>query len=272
MTSSSGSRPTYFSIWPKLRVAYTLAVISFLILPISVIIPMSFNGSGYMAFPPTSWSTRWYSDLLNRPEYVNAFFNSLRIAIPTALIAGIAGTLAAVGAVRGLKQLRIPLSAAALGPLALPQIIFAIGIFPLMARIGLAGSYTAVIIGHVVVCIPLVFVTVVASLRAYSPNLELAAMTLGASWLRCFYSVTLPMIRPGLIAGMVLTFAFSMDELIITLFLASPVTRTLPIVLWESLLYYVSPVVAAAATIVLILSSLLLFVPALLTKTTNNHQ
>jgi ABC-type spermidine/putrescine transport system permease subunit II len=146
------------------------------------------------------------------------------------------------------------MSALVIAPLMLPQIILAIGLYPVMAKLDLAGTYPGVVLGHTVICIPLVFITVAASLKGYHPAYEYAAMTLGAGWWRTVRFVTFPMIRVGVIVGAILSFTFSFDELIISLFLTSPETRTLPRLLWEDLRQYVTPIIAAATTLVLCLS------------------
>ena len=164
------------------------------------------------------------------------------------------------------------MSALVIAPLMLPQIILAIGLYPIMARFHLAGSYPGVVIGHTVICIPLVFITVAASLKSYRPEYELAAMTLGANWWRTFWHVTFPMIRIGVVVGALLSFTFSFDELIVSLFLTSPETRTLPRLLWEDLRQYVTPIIAAATTLVLCVSLVLLGFVAFLQRRVQREQ
>ena len=245
-------------------VAFSGVVLVFLVMPTFVIFPMSFSDRSFLSFPPTGWSTQWYEKMVERPDYPKAFLNSLRVGIPVAIISTILGTMAALGAVRGQFRRGQVLSAMIIAPLMLPQIILAIGAYPVMVRLGIQGSYLAVIIAHTVICIPLVFITVTAALRNYPPTLEMAAMTLGANWFNTFWYVTFPMIRTGVIAGAILAFTFSFDELILALFLSHPVTRTLPLLLWEDLRFYLTPIVAAAASIVLVITFLLLSVIALL--------
>ena len=239
-------------------IGFTALVLLYLVMPTFVILPMSFSNKTYLSFPPPGWSLKWYQALAERPDYPLAFWNSVKIGVPVALLATMLGTLAALGVVRGRFFGARPLSALVIAPLMLPQIILAIGLYPIMARTGLIGSYPAVVIGHTVICIPLVFITVAATLKSYQPTFELAAMTLGANWWQTFWYVTFPMIRVGVIVGAVLSFTFSFDELIISLFLTSPGTRTLPRLLWEDLRQYVTPIVASATTLVLCLSFVLL--------------
>jgi ABC-type spermidine/putrescine transport system permease subunit II len=153
-----------------------------------------------------------------------------------------------------------------LAPIVLPQIVLAIGLYPIMVEIGLIGSYPAVLLGHAVVCTPLVFVTVSAALRSYSSSMELAAMTLGASWWRTFWWVTFPLIRPALAVGFIFAFTFSFDELILAMFLTSPTTRTLPRLLWEQLNYQLTPVIAAATSGILCMTVGLLVLGALVSR------
>lgn len=235
-------------------VGFTALVLLYLVMPTFVIVPMSFSDKLYLSFPPPEWSFRWYEAMADRVDYPQALWNSIKIGLPVALFATTFGTLAALGVVRGRFLGARPMSALVIAPLMLPQIILAIGLYPVMAKLGLAGTYAGVVIGHTVICIPLVFITVAASLKGYHPAYEYAAMTLGAGWWRTFWFVTFPMIRVGVVVGAILSFTFSFDELIISLFLTSPETRTLPRLLWEDLRQYVTPIIAAATTLVLCIS------------------
>jgi ABC-type spermidine/putrescine transport system permease subunit II len=247
-------------------VSFAILVMIYLIMPTFVIVPMSFSEKLYLSFPPPGWSLRWYEAMTERADYPLALWNSIKIGVPVALLATTLGTLAAISVVRGRFGGARPMSAIVIAPLMLPQIILAIGLYPIMAKFGLAGSYLGVVIGHTVICIPLVFITVAASLKSYHPAIELAAMTLGAGWWRTFWEVTFPMIRIGVVVGAILSFTFSFDELIVALFLTSPGTRTLPLLLWEDLRQYVTPIIAAAATLVLCISFALFGLAAFLQR------
>ena len=148
-----------------------------------------------------------------------------------------------------------------LAPLMLPHVILALGLYPVMLELGLLRTYAAAIIGHTVVAMPLVFVTVSASLKGYAPTFEMAAMSLGANWWNTFRHVTFPMIRPGMYGGAILAFATSFDELMLSLFLTGATTRTLPRVIWEHMNDFLTPAIAAVAVLVLAFT-LLLFVLA----------
>ncbi len=238
--------------------AFTALILLYLVMPTFIIVPMSFSSRSYLSFPPPGWSLQWYEQILARPDYPAAFLNSLKVGIPVAILASVLGTLAAIGLVRGEVPGRRSLVSLILAPLMLPQIILAIGMYPIMAKLGIIGSTAGVIIAHTVICISLVYITVSAALRSYPPTYEIAAMTLGANWWQTFWHVTFPMIRLGIGVGAILAFAFSFDELILALFLAGPESRTLPRLLWQDLRQYVTPIIAAATTLVLLVSFVLL--------------
>jgi ABC-type spermidine/putrescine transport system permease subunit II len=168
------------------------------------------------------------------------------------------GTLSALAVTRGGRRWTGWVASLVIAPMMLPHIIIAIGLYPTMLDLNLANTYIAVILGHTVVAMPLVFTTVSATLRSYDPALEFAAMTLGANGWRAFRYVTLPMIGSGLAIGGIFAFAISFDELMLALFLASPHTETLPRLLWEHLQQTITPVIAAVATLVLLFTVVLM--------------
>lgn len=247
-------------------VAFTALTLLYLVMPTFVVVPMSFSSQSYLSFPPPGWSTQWYEKMLARPDYPAAFWNSLQIGTTVALLSAIFGTLAALGLVRGRPPGERGLVALILAPLMLPQIILAIGMYPIMAKTGIIGTMAGLVIAHTVVSLPLVYITVAAALRSYPATYEIAAMTLGANWWQTFWHVTFPMTKLGIGVGAILAFAFSFDELILALFLAGPESRTLPRLLWNDLRAYVTPVIAAATTVVLCVSFILLGLAAWLQR------
>lgn len=238
--------------------AFVALVFAYLLLPISVIVPMSFSNQLYLSFPPPGWSVRWYRGLLENPVWLDAMWNSLRIGLPTACLSMVLGTLAALGLGRGRFRWAALGATLVVAPMMLPHVIIAIGLYPVMLELGLLNSTAATVIGHTVVATPLVYITVSASLRAYDQSLELAAMTLGANWWRTFWHVTFPRIRMGVVVGGIFAFAASFDELILALFLTGTATRTLPRLMWEQMNDYLTPTIAAVAALVLALSLVLL--------------
>ncbi|MGN6764406.1 MAG: ABC transporter permease, partial [Rhizobiaceae bacterium] len=234
------------------------------ILPQFIVIPLSFSDQSYLAFPPSGWSLKWYARMAQNPSWSEAAMNSLIIGIPTALLSTALGTPAALAVARGRLGMAGLISALVVAPMMLPHVILAIGLYPVMLKLGLLSSYSAAILGHTVIGLPLVFTTVSASLAGYNWSLELAAMTLGANSWQAFWKVTFPMIRVGVVIGAILAFATSFDELMLSLFLTGAGTRTLPRLIWEQLNDYLTPTIAAVATLVFAFTLLLLLVVSVL--------
>ncbi len=245
-------------LWRLLLLGFAGLALLYLVLPTFVIVPLSFSSSLYLTFPPPGWSTRWYVNLWNTPIYDVALLHSVLIGLPAAALAVLFGTMLALALVRGRVWGARGLSALAIAPFLLPQIILAIGLYSILAKFGLTASYIGVIMGHAVVATPLVFITVSAALRSYDATFELAAMTLGANAWKSFWFVTFPMIRLGVLAGGIFAFSFSFDEIILALFLTNTQTTTLPKQLYSDLRYNMTPTIAAASTIIIMISLLLL--------------
>jgi ABC-type spermidine/putrescine transport system permease subunit II len=249
-----------------LLAAFVGIVLIYLILPTFVVLPLSFSAQEYLSFPPQGFSIKWYERLAANPTWLDATVNSLLIGIPTAALSMVLGTLAALGIVRGSFARASLLSALLVAPMMLPHVILAIGLYPVMLEFGLLRTHVAAVLAHTVIGIPLVFITVTASLRSYSGSLERAAMTLGADLWQTFWKVTLPMILPGVIVGGILAFASSFDELMLSLFMTGATTRTLPRLMWEQMSDFLTPVIAAAASLIFAFSLVMLCLAALLQK------
>jgi len=243
---------------------FTALILVYLVLPQFIVLPLSFSDKSFLSFPPSGWSTQWYQRLVENPSWLQAMVNSLAIGVPTAVLSMILGTMAALAVARGGFARTGVISALVVAPMMLPHVILAIGLYPLMLQMGLLGSYAAATIGHTVIGVPLVFITVTAALARHDFTLELAAMTLGARPWRTFRSITYPTIRIGIIIGGILAFATSIDELMLALFLTGAQTRTLPRLIWEQMNDYLTPTIAAVATLVFAFTLILLLVVALI--------
>ena len=243
-------------------VAFAAATLLYLVLPTLIIVPLSFSSDSFLTFPPPGYSPKWYQAFFASTDFRTAIGNSAVIGVCAAALATMAGTLAALALARGEMPFRRTLSALMLAPLILPQIVLALGLFPVLARIGLIGTYPAIILAHGVVTMPLVFITVSAALSGYPAALEHAAATLGANGWATFRYVTLPLIKAGVVVGFIFALTFSLDELILAVFLTSPATRTIPRMLWEQLNYQMTPLIAAATVVILAGTLLLLFAGA----------
>ncbi|MGZ8527527.1 MAG: ABC transporter permease [Candidatus Limnocylindrales bacterium] len=251
--TESWRRPTRL-----LLVALGVLTILFLIGPSLIVIPMGFSSSQILEFPPPGWSLEWYEKALTDPSWTSGFVNSIEVAIVTAIVSTILGTLAAMGLVRGRFPGKDLVNAVILSPLIVPVIIIAIGMFSIYVRWKITGTLTGLVIAHSALAIPFVVVSVSTSLRTIDRNLELAAQNLGADPVRTFTRITLPLILPGVLAGFLFAFLTSWDEVVVAIFLTTAKFRTLPVEMWEQVRQVVDPTVAAVATIVLAVTTTVL--------------
>jgi putative spermidine/putrescine transport system permease protein len=243
----SSGRGSRLLLW-----ATSLAVIAFLCLPALFVIPVSFTAGTFIEFPPQGFSLRWYETYWNSPGWVDATIRSLIVAIATAVVATVLGTAAGFALVRKPIAGRGVILGLALAPLVLPRIIIAVALFYLYARLGLLGTILGLVLGHTVLAVPYVLITVMAVLHTYDERLDQAARTLGASAWRTLYYITLPQIRPGIIAAFLFAFITSFDDLTIALFVSGGKTSTLPRQMWNDLLLQVNPTLAAVSTVILV--------------------
>jgi putative spermidine/putrescine transport system permease protein len=230
---------------------FVVLVMIFLIVPVFVIVPLSFTSGASLNFPLPGWSMRWYEDFFTNPLWTEAVRNSVFIATVTTILATILGTTAALG-LNGLHSRLKPLFLGVLvTPMVVPIVITAVAMYFLFSMLGLVGTATAMILGHTVIAIPYVVITVSAALQGFDQNLPRAAAILGAPPIAVLRRVTLPLIWPGLLAGALFAFIASFDELVIALFLSSPALRTLPRQIFSGVSESISPTVAAAAVVLM---------------------
>lgn len=230
----------------------------FLIAPSLLVVPLSFSDARYLTFPPPGWSLRWYEAYFSAIEWRDATYVSLSAAILTMLLSTTCGTLAAYG----LHTLRSRWSTLAYGafvlPLIIPAILIAIGIFLFYAQIGFNNTLIGIVLAHSVLATPLVVITVAASLKSYDMNQEMVARSLGASRPWAFLTVTLPQIRLAVISGALLAFITSLDEVVISLFIAGGDKATLTRRMFNALRDEIDPTIAAISTLLIALSVILL--------------
>jgi len=245
--------------WWALRVT-CIAVLAFLLLPILVIIPLSFSDSSFLVYPIPAWSLRWYRNLFTSDEWARAAKNSFIVAPAATLIATTLGTMAAVGLARTQFAFKGLLMSLLIAPMVVPIVVVGVGTYLFFAPLGLADSYTALIIVHAALGAPFVLTTVLATLQGFNQNLVRASLSLGESPLRTFFRVTLPVIAPGVISGALFAFATSFDEVVVVLFLAGPEQLTLPRQMFNGIRENISPTIAAVATLLILFTTSLLLV------------
>ncbi|WP_420392169.1 ABC transporter permease [Acuticoccus sp.] len=264
------------------RIAYLVtctAIFVFLVAPIIVIIPLSFNATPYFTFTeamltldPAGWSLRWYRDLLTSREWLRSIENSFFIATVSAAIATTLGTLAALGLSRREMPARAAITAFLISPMIVPLIITAAALFSFYARANLSQTYFSIIMSHVVLGAPFVVITVTAALSGFDNQLVRASQSLGANLFTTFFRVILPLLAPGIVAGALFAFITSLDEVVVALFLAGPRQQPMTVQMFGSLREEISPTILALATILVILSILLLtFMEAMRRRTERNR-
>jgi putative spermidine/putrescine transport system permease protein len=230
--------------------------------PTLVVIPMSFSAGRRLQFPPQGLSTRWYESFFSDPNWVQGVISSVQVGLLTMVVATVLGTATAIGITRGKLPGRGLVNALMLSPIIMPTVVLAIGLFFVFSRWRLIGSTWALVLAHTVVALPLVIVSVSASLQKIDPRLELAAQSLGARPFMILRRVMLPLLLPGITTGALFAFATSWDEVVTAIFLTSPENRTLPVVMWQQVTTQLDPTLAVAATLVMVTTVVLLLVAA----------
>ena len=253
----------------------TLCVLIFIFLvgPIFVIIPLSFNELPYftftpemLAFDPAGYSTKWYQEFFTEDSWQRAVQNSFVIAIFATLISTFLGTLAALGLSRPEMPFRKTIMALLISPMIVPLIISAAGMYFFYARIGIASTHFGVILAHSALGIPFVIITVTATLVGFDHSLTRAAASLGSSPTRTFFVVIVPLILPGVISGALLAFITSFDEVVVVLFVGSVEQRTIPWKMFSGIREEIRPTILAVATLLVFVSIVLLTMVELLRR------
>ncbi|NMG37932.1 ABC transporter permease subunit [Chelativorans sp. ZYF759] len=237
----------------------------FLIAPILVIIPLSFNVQPYftytremLTFDPAGYSLRWYEDFFSSRQWMMSIRNSVIIGILATLVATVLGTIAALGLSRKEMPFRGLIMGILISPMIVPLIISAAGMFFFYSSVGLASTFPGVILAHAALGIPFVIITVTATLVGFDHSLTRAAASLGADPTTTFRRVTFPLIMPGVISGALFAFITSFDEVVIVLFVAGVEQRTIPREMWSGIREQISPTILAVATILVMISIALL--------------
>ena len=245
---------------PSAWLTGTVWVILFVIsVPAFLMIPLSF-GSGGLIWPPRGFTLQWYQDVFSSPLWTQAVTRSLFVGLGAGLLSMLIGTPVAFLLVRSNMRGKGAMLAFVLSPIIVPRIIIAVGMFYFFARVGLVGSAFGLILGHTVVAVPYVVMTMMAVLRNYDTRLDLAAQSLGAGPFATLRYVTFPILGVGMLSSFLFAFATSFDELTIALFATGGLNATLPKQFWDEVTLQVSPVIAAVSTCLFIFIAALIFV------------
>jgi putative spermidine/putrescine transport system permease protein len=226
-----------------------VALLGFMTVPTAVVIAVSFNPTAILSFPPAGVSLRWYENVLTYPQFQRAAVNSLVVTGVAVALALPIGTLAALALERGRLRGRSLWAAALLSPLVVPGVAAGLGFLILAAALGLLRSRSVLIAAHVALVLPFVVRSVWVSVRNLDPALERAAASLGATPWRAFRRVTLPLLRPGLFAGLLFAIVVSLNEFVVSLFTSNPVTEILPVAMFTYVVNYTDPTIAALSSL-----------------------
>lgn len=261
--------PVYYSplrrVWHYALRAIVGLVLLFLIFPILVTIPLSFNiepfftfTEGMLKLDPEAYSTKWYVEFFTDHKWNIALKNSFYFAFMSTLLATVLGTVAAVGLSSDRMPFKPLITAILISPMIVPLVIIAAGMYFFYSAINIAGSDMAIIFAHAILGIPFVVITVTATLAGFDQSLLRASSSLGANPVSTFFHVTFPLIRPGVISGALFAFVTSFDEVVLIIFLADPDQRTIPRQMFSGLREQINPTILAAASLLILISILLL--------------
>lgn len=233
---------------PVLR-CYLAGIIVFLLAPLAVVVMVAFTSASFVSFPPPGLSPRWLVRVLSDQTFLRPLGNSLVLGLAAAGCAALIATPAAIALVRCRLPGGAEIQSFLLSPLALPSLILSIGLLFFLSRIGLGNTFLGLLIGHVVITVPYLLRTIIAVYGAADRDIEAAAYVLGANPVRTFLWITLPMIRPAVIAGGLFAFLISFDEVAIALLLSTARTITLPVAILAYLINNYDPAVAAISVV-----------------------
>ncbi|MFC3286111.1 ABC transporter permease [Litchfieldella rifensis] len=244
----------------KLALAFHTLFVVFLLAPLVVVMLVSFTPNGYLSYPTNGLSLRWFQAILDNRDFIRAFWNSLYLGIGAATASALLAVPAALAIVRYRFRGREALVGLFLSPLMIPHVVLGVAFLGFFSRIGIHGSFAALVAAHVVIVMPYTMRLVMASVFGMDRTAEQAALSLGASQWTMFRRVTLPMILPGVAGGWILAFTTSFDELSMTIFVASPGTTTLPVQMYNHIAHTIDPLIASVSTVLIVMTALFMVV------------
>ena len=233
--------------------ASAIGVLVFLVLPVVIVVPMSFSSASSLRFPPESFSLRWYAEVFGDPRWLQAMKTSLVLALLSSTLALVLGGLAAYGLVRGRFFGRMVVQSNFIAPLIIPSVVIAVGLYFALAYVGALGSFGGLLLGHTLLGVPYVVLIMSVAFRSFDIRIEQVAFTLGASWFTMFRRVLIPNLLPSTAAAWIFAFVTSFDEVVITTFI-SGTHETVPKRMFNELVLQVNPSITAIATLLIALS------------------
>ncbi|MGV2288160.1 ABC transporter permease [Trinickia sp. YCB016] len=250
--------------YARLGNVVALAVYLFILVPTLIVLPISFGGSGELTFPPRVLTLELYQHLFGSPAWVGSILQSLKVASMTTVLAALIGVPAAYGLVRFEFPGKRFVMLLIMSPILVPVIVMSLGLYLYLSRLHLVGTTAGLVVSHVAYVTPFMMMTVMAGVKKLDPALEFATTIMGAKRRTVFMKVVLPQLQPSIFAGALFAFLVSFDEVVIAWFITSPTTTTLPVKMYSSIQWDVSPVIAAVSALLTVLSLVFCCVSALL--------
>ena len=260
------------TMWTGIRVAICALVVFYMLVPLAIVLIISFSSAPFLTFPPPGFSMQWYEKFFSDPAWVRSLLVSLQVMVPTAILATVCGTAAAVGLSRGTFRGAAIINGTLMAPLVVPVIITAAAMFGVFRVWGLYGTLPGLVLAHTILTIPYVLSTVGASVKLVDQRLEDAAANLGARPWTAFRRVTLPLILPAVLSGLLFSMVISFDELIVSLFISTPTVRPVTVQMWSNIRGDTDPTIAAIATLLFLFSLAALLVEALARRKTGQPE
>lgn len=241
-----------------LACAFHLVFIVFMLAPLAIVCIVAFTPEGYLSLPTRGPSLRWFKAIFGYPEFLRAFRDSLWLAALSSTIAIALAVPAALAIARYRFPGREAMTALFMSPLMVPHVVLGIAFLRFFAQIGLSGTFTGLVMSHVIVILPFALRLVLAASYGIDRRIEHAATSLGAGHATVFRRITLPLILPGVVSGWLLAAINSFDEVTMTVFIASPATTTLPVRMFLYIQDNIDPLIAAVSACLIALTALML--------------
>lgn len=251
---------------PVWQVALGILIAIYLVIPALIVIPMSFDGGITFQFPPTKPSVSQYVTFFTDPVWLRSLGNSLLVATLAALLATTVGTAAAIGLHSLTGRLAQFARTVLMISLVTPAIVIAVAVYISFLQWRMVGSLAGYVLAHAAIGVPFVLVTVTAALSGFDSRMLRASASLGASPIRTFAQVTLPLISRGIITGAIFAFVTSFDEVVIALFIRSPLFQTLPVQMYNSVTAEIDPTISAASSIVIVVATIVVLLPQVIRR------
>ena len=257
-TARSHRRRAALRRW--LGIGTVVSIMVFVCIPTVVVFGVSVNPGEILSFPPDGFSLAWYLRALTYPQFQRAVRNSLWVTAISTVLAVTIGTAAAIALERHRPPGHRFFAGLVLSPLIIPGVVLGLGLLILAAASGWVGSPWLLVFAHILVALPFVVRSVWVSLQNLDPMLERAAASLGAGPVRAFFTVTLPLLRPGILAGVLFSVVVSFNEFAASLFISNRVTEILPVAMFNYIRNYTDPTIAAVSTLLIVATAILVLV------------